>query len=138
MIPYFGYNLWWYGSKFSSFCRRYCKKKKTVINFRNYKSIDVIDFSNHLLANYGQIRVPNCAHLINMSSMCVDCKTKIYRNVAPSYINQKAPIISKEITVKETGVNWYSSEIREAKKVLGKAENCIISTVTNFIKPNFV
>ena len=41
-----------------------------------------------------------------------------YRNVASSYLNQKAPIISKEITVKETGGNWYNSEICEAKKVM--------------------
>ena len=67
---------------------------------------------------------------------------KIYMNVASSYISQKAPIISKEITVKETGVNWYNSEISEAEKVIKKMEklrkNYIISTVTSFTKPNFV
>ena len=68
------------------------------------------------------MRVANCTHLINMSSMCVNCKTKIYRNDASSYINQKAPIINKEITAKETGGNWYNSEIRETKKVMRCAE----------------
>ena len=38
-----------------------------------------------------------------------------------SYLNQKAPIISKELPVKEICGNWYNSEIREAKKVMGKA-----------------
>ena len=57
-----------------------------------------------------------------MSSMCVNCKTKIYRNDASSYIYQKAPILRKEITVKETGGNWYKSDIRKAKKVMRKAE----------------
>ena len=76
----------------------------------------MIDFSNKLLNNYEQVRVENCTHLINMSSMCVNCKSKIYRNVASSYINYKAPIISKEIAVMETGVNWYNSETREEKK----------------------
>ena len=76
----------------------------------------MIDFSNHLLTNYGQMRVANCTNLINMSSVRVNCKAKIYRNVASSYLNQKAPIISKEITVKDFGGNWYNSEIREAKK----------------------
>ena len=41
-------------------------KNKTVINFGNYKSRDMIDFSNHLLTNYEQVRVANCTHLINM------------------------------------------------------------------------
>ena len=41
---------------------------------------------------------------------------KLIRNVASSYLKQKAPIISKEITVKETGGNWYNSDIRKAKK----------------------
>ena len=86
-------------------------KKKTLLNcgrliknridFRNYRSIDVIDFSNHLLTNYEHIRVANCTHLINMWSMCVNCKTKIYRKVASSYINQEAPIVIKVITVTE-------------------------------------
>ena len=48
--------------------------------------------------------------------MCVNCKIKFYRNDASSYINQKAPIISKEITVKEVHGDCYNSEIREAKK----------------------
>ena len=49
--------------------------------------------------------------------MGVNCKTKTYSNVASSYLNQKPPIISKE-----TGSNWYNSEIREAKKVIRKAK----------------
>ena len=57
-----------------------------------------------------------------MSSLCVNCKTKFYRNVASSYVNHKAPIINKEITITETGGNWYNREIREAKKVVRKAE----------------
>ena len=82
-------------------------KNKKVINFRNYKSIHVIDFSNHLLTKYEQMLVANCTHLLNMSSMSVSEKTKIYRNDASSYIKQKPSIISKEITAKETGGNWY-------------------------------
>ena len=97
-------------------------KNKAVINFRNYKSLDVVDFSNHLLTNYEQLLFSNCTHLTNMSPMCVNCKTNFYRNHSSSYINQKAPLISKEITVKETGGVWYNSEIRGAKKVMRKAE----------------
>ena len=81
----------------------------------------MIGFSSHLLTSYEQMRFANCNHLINMSSVCVDCRTKIYRFVASSYLNQKAPIISTETTVKETGGNWYNSEVREAKKVMRKA-----------------
>ena len=95
-----------------------------VLNYRfiTYKSIDMIDFSNHLLTNYERMRLANCTHLINMPSVCVNCKTKIYRIVASSYLNHKAPINSKEITVKKTGGNWYNSEIRKARKVMRKAE----------------
>ena len=53
--------------------------------------------------------------------MCVNCITKLYRNDASSHINLKAPIISKEITVKETVGIGYNSEICEAKKVMRKA-----------------
>ena len=57
-----------------------------------------------------------------MSSMCASCKTKFYRADASSYINQKAPIISKEINVKEGGGAWYKSEIHEVKEVIRKTE----------------
>ena len=30
-------------------------KNKAVINFRNYKSLNVVDFSNHLFTNFGQL-----------------------------------------------------------------------------------
>ena len=59
------------------------------------------------------MRVATCTHLTNMSSMCVNCKTEKYRNDTSSYINQKALILSNEITDKETGDNWYNSELRE-------------------------
>ena len=81
-------------------------KNKTVISFRSFISINVIDFSNNLLNNYEKMRVAICTYLINISSMCLNCKTKIYRIVVSSYINQKTPIISKEITLKETGGRW--------------------------------
>ena len=55
--------------------------------------------------------------------MCVNCKTNFYRNGASSYIDLKAYLICKEITVKETGKVWYNSEKRETKKVMRKAEN---------------
>ena len=51
--------------------------KKTVINFRNYKFIEMIDLKKKLLTNYEQMRVANCTHLINMSSLCVKGKLKI-------------------------------------------------------------
>ena len=83
------------------------------------------------------MQVANCTHLINVSSVCVNCKTKIYRNVASSYLNQKAPIISKEITVKETGGNWYNSDIRKAKKVMRKAEKLYHKHGNEFYKNQF-
>ena len=83
------------------------------------------------------MRNAHCTHLTNMSSMCVHCKSKVDRNDASSYISKKAPIISKEITNKEVGGNWYNSEIHQGK-VTRKAENCIISTVTSILKPKFV
>ena len=30
-------------------------KNKSVINFRNHKSLNVVDFSNHLLTNFEQL-----------------------------------------------------------------------------------
>ena len=48
--------------------------------------------------------------------MCVSCKTNFYRYDASTYINQKALLICKEITVKETGRVLYNGEKREAKK----------------------
>ena len=83
------------------------------------------------------MRVANCTHLIYMSSMCVNCKTEIYRNDAPSYINHKAPIISKEITVKETGGNWYIAKIRGAKKVMRKAEKMYHKHCNDYYKTQF-
>ena len=97
----------------------------------------MIDFSNHLLTNYEQMRLAYCTHLINMSSVCVNCKTINYRNVASSYLNQKAPIISKEITVNETGGNWYNSEKREAKKVVRKTEKLYNKHGNEFYKTKF-
>ena len=38
------------------------------------------------------------------------------------YINQKAPWICEEITVKEAGGNLYNSDRRKAKKALRKVE----------------
>ena len=42
--------------------------------------------------------------------MCLNSKTSFYRNDASSYINQKAPLICKEITVEESGQIWYNIE----------------------------
>ena len=79
--------------------------------------------------------------------MCVNCKTNFYRNDASSYINQRAHLISKEITVKEAGAvskimkyvkqkmlsekrkklyhkygnNYYKTQLR-----LAKHANCIL------------
>ena len=72
-------------------------KNKAVINFCNFKSLDVVDFSNHLLTTYEQMLWSNCIHLTNMSPMCVNYKTNFYRYDASSYINQKAPLNCKEI-----------------------------------------
>ena len=41
-------------------------KNKAVINFRNYKSLDLVVFSNYLLTSYEQLLFLNCAHLTNM------------------------------------------------------------------------
>ena len=100
-------------------------KIRAMINFRNYKSLDVVDFSKILLTNFEQFLFSNCTHLPNISPMCVSSKTKFYRNDASSYTNQKAPLICKKITVKETGGVWYISEIREAKKIMRKAEKIV-------------
>ena len=68
-------------------------KNKAVINVRNYKSLDVVDFSNHLLPNYEQMLFSNCTHIPNISPMCVNCITNFHTNEASSYVNQKAPLI---------------------------------------------
>ena len=78
-------------------------QKKTVINFRNYKSLDVSDFSNKFLTNCDQILVTNFTHLTYMSSLCINCKNYFYRKDASIYINKKAPIIRMEIVVKKAG-----------------------------------
>ena len=67
--------------------------------------MDAIDFSKRLLTNYEHMWVSNCAQSTNMLSIYVNFKTKAYRNDASSYINQKAPILSKEMIVKEAGGN---------------------------------
>ena len=83
-------------------------KKRAAINTRNCKSLDVVDFSNHLLANYKQLLFSSGTHLTNMSPMCVSCKTYFYRNDASSYIYQKPPLTCKEFTVKEASRVWYN------------------------------
>ena len=117
----------------------YFPKNKAVNNFRNYKSPDAVDFSNHLPTNYEQLLFSNCNHLPNISPMCVNCKTNFYRNDASSYVDLKAPLLCKEITGKETGGVSYNSEIPEAKKkLLEKRKNCIICMKMIIIKPDFV
>ena len=66
------------------------------------------------------------------------CKFKFYRDDASSNIIQKIILISKEFTIKEAHGAWYNSEIREAKEVMRKAENRIISMAMTIIEPNFV
>ena len=108
-----------------------------MINFSNSKSLDVVDFSNQLLTNYEQILFSNCTHLPNTSPLCVDYKTNYCRNDASSYINQKTPSICKETTVKETGGVWYDGEIREAKKVMRKAEKFYHKYGNGYYKTQF-
>ena len=62
-------------------------KNRAMMNFRNYKSLVVVDFSNHLLTNYEKSLFSNCTHLPNISPMCGNCKTNFFRNDASSYIN---------------------------------------------------
>ena len=83
------------------------QKNKTVINYHNFKSRDLVDFSNHLLTNYEQFLFSNCDHLPNISPMCVTCKTIFYRNDPSSHIDLKAALICNEITVKETSEIWH-------------------------------
>ena len=56
-----------------------------------------------------------------MSPMFVNYETNFFRNNASSYINLKAPVICKEITVIEAGGVWYNSEYVK-KKTMRKAE----------------
>ena len=84
-------------------------KHKTVIIFRTFNSLDVIDFPNHLLINCEQVLVTNCTHLTEVTS--------VWDN-ASSYVNQKAPLIYKEITVKETGGVWYNTDLRGTLKIV--------------------
>ena len=97
-------------------------KSCKVISFRNYGLLDQILFSNHLTTHYYENLVDNCAHNSNDSSTCVNCKTKCYREIASSYIDEKVPVIRKTNKLKEKSGNWYKSEIREAKKVMRRAE----------------
>ena len=114
-------------------------KIKAVTNFRNYKTLEVVDFSNYLLTNFVQFLFSNWTHLTNMSPMCVNCETNFHRNDASSCINQKPPLICKEITVRETSGVWYNGEIHETKKKLRKKrKNFILSMKMTIIKPNFV
>ena len=55
-----------------------------------------------------------------MSSMYVNGIAEFFRSNASAYINHKAPTISKEIVFEETDGNWYSGEIREVKKIMGR------------------
>ena len=57
---------------------------------------------------------------------------------ASSYINQKAPLNFKEITVKEAGGVWYNIETRETKKFMRKAETCIKGMAITIINFTFV
>ena len=50
--------------------------------------------------------------------MRVNCEANLDRNDASGYINHKAPISSKGITVKEAGGHLNNSETREAKKIM--------------------
>ena len=80
------------------------------------------DFSNILLTNYEQMLSGHCTHLTYISFLCVSCISIFNGKDASSFINQKASLISKEITVKDTGGVWYNTEIREVKKVIRKTE----------------
>ena len=64
-------------------------KIKAMINFRDYKSLDVVDFSDHLLTNYEQILFSNCTHLPNIPAMCVNCKTNFYRLMRQATLTRK-------------------------------------------------
>ena len=57
--------------------------------------------------------------------------------MASCYLNQRAPIISKEITVKETGGNCNNSGIREARKVMRKTEKLYHKHGNRFYKTHF-
>ena len=69
--------------------------------------------------------------------MCVNCKTNFYRNNASSYINQKAILFCKEITVKDTGGVWYNNQLREAKKNMRKAEKLYHKYGNDYYKTQF-
>ena len=112
-------------------------KNKTVISFRNYNCLDQNNFSNHLSANYEQLMLLNCPHSTNLSASCVNCKTDSYKNAASSYIEQNAPIVHKTIMVKESGGEWYNADIRQAKKVMRKAEKLYLKHGNEYYEAQF-
>ena len=50
---------------------------------------------------------------------------------------QKAPLVCKETTVKESGGVWYNSEIRETKKVTRMAEKLYLKHGIDYHKTQF-
>ena len=108
-----------------------------MVNLRNYKSVDVIESSNHLLTNCEQMPVAHCTHLTSMSSNYVNSKTKFNSNYTSSYINQKVPLVSKEITVKEAGGDWYNSQMSEAKKDIIKVDRFNYQYSIDYYKAKF-
>ena len=111
--------------------------EKTV-HFRNYRSISCYDFSNAIVSRYyEENHFQNCEHAGSAVDKCVSCLANAYRNITSSYIEKNAPLIKKIIPLRDGSDSWYNSEIREAKRIMRKAEKNYIRFKTDNYRDEF-
>ena len=81
------------------------------ISFRKIKDINIDNFKADILSS----------EIMCMKEMSVHQKARLYDTVLSNIIDEHAPVIVKEIKVKE-GSPWYSQNLRKLKKEKRKAE----------------
>ena len=95
----------------------------------NRKLYEKIKFRLH----DGQLTDKYCAnldsnmlfHIINCdhgSLPCINCVSKVFRQVSSSVFNDSCPVVEKCIKIRDQSENWYNGEIRSAKRDMRKVE----------------
>ena len=110
-----------------------------TITFRNMKNIDYELLNNKILNVCSQDgQLSPCANLsYNSDSQCIDCLVNTYKNETVKFFHTHAPLIEKNIKIKDSNRTWYNSEISLMKKKVRKAEKNFKKFKTDLYREEF-
>ena len=99
------------------------EKPKKKIHRRDKNLLNPLEFSNFLKNDLVNEIGETCDH--DSVNQCVNCYAEKYNYHVENFINNRAPLIEKEINIINRNNRWYNEDTRRAKRELRRAEKKI-------------